>query len=356
MITVVILNVLAVFFAYLESKKILKHGLKISFFLIFLFLSLRYDYGNDYFSYLSHFNEVNSYDYFDYFADSHYEIAWSLICRLFYPFGFFAMVAFIASVNCYVFYSFFKQYVPSNYYWFAVLFYVFTPDLMLVQLSSMRQTLAIIIFIYSINYIYRNNLLRYHFSICIASFFHTSALILFPIFYLKFFKKKYYKKLTMIIFIIFISMLLFGQFLKPYIFNFLSNSFDRYSEYADEGVLNTGLGLMFNIIMFVSVLYFYKFQNGSNELLFKIATIAFFTIPLGLVVLIGSRLGFYFLPVMAVVYSLIASNIRRFEFRVIFLSSIIFITMYQFYYFFQSDIWAPYYGTYKTIFSSPFIY
>ena len=105
MFTVLFINILAVFFAFSEDKKLIRHGLKISFFIIFLFLALRYDYGNDYAGYLDGFYEINKHSWIDYTNTKelfHYEAGWVFLNRLFEPLGFFAMIASLAAFSCYV--------------------------------------------------------------------------------------------------------------------------------------------------------------------------------------------------------------------------------------------------------------
>ena len=185
MFTVAILNIFVVFFAYQARHKRTEFFLKVSFGLIFLFLALRYNYGNDYSAYLKGFLEVNRVETIDYFDKYwHFDPGWIFLCRIFGPFGFFAMMAVLALFNCFVYYRFIRKYVPPAYYWFAVFFYVFNPYFMLVHSSAMRQSLAISLFIFSIDYIYKKDALRYFLCIGLAALFHTSALVLLPIYLL----------------------------------------------------------------------------------------------------------------------------------------------------------------------------
>jgi len=130
MIGTLIFNMIALLFAWLESSGRYKNGLKISFFTIFLFLSLRYNFGNDYMGYLNSFLETNSYNTFNLSSISYkgYEIGWVLLTRLFGPIGFFAMTAILAALTCIVFYRFIRKYVPPQYYWISIFLYVFSPS------------------------------------------------------------------------------------------------------------------------------------------------------------------------------------------------------------------------------------
>ena len=118
MYTVLIMNILVVLTAYLAKYRQFKFGLKISFLIIFFFLALRYNFGNDYKGYLTDFLEFNNYDKVSYFniADFHYEPGWLILCRIFKGPGFFAMVAFLAAFNCMAYYFLIHRYVPRRYY------------------------------------------------------------------------------------------------------------------------------------------------------------------------------------------------------------------------------------------------
>ena len=61
MFVVTLVNILALFLTILDSKRILKKGLKYGFILVSIIAAIRYDYGNDYMSYLHDFNRVGQY-------------------------------------------------------------------------------------------------------------------------------------------------------------------------------------------------------------------------------------------------------------------------------------------------------
>lgn len=356
MLTVATINLIAVFFAFLESKKIYRHGLKISFLIIFLFSALRYEYGNDYIAYRDFFEYVNGFAFFDYSEDLHHEIGWSFFNRIFYPFGFFTLVAFLSLITCFFYYKFFKKYIPVNYYWFSVFFYVFNPESMLIQFSSMRQTLAIVFFITSLHYIYEKKLIHYLLSVIAASFFHTSVLVLSLLYFLRFYKSKLNKTLAASIFFIFICLILFGDFFRPYLEDFLYVFFHRYSENQEVGVVGSGLGFLYAALLLVLILLYERFQTGINLFFFKLAIVGYFVLPLGLLVMMIGRIGMYFQPILIVVYTLIAVNIKNQKLRGLFLTSFLLVTIFNFYRFFHSEVWSQFYSTYQTIFSAPYIY
>ena len=124
---VILINILAIFFAFLESKKIVKNGLLISFFILFVFLALRFDYGNDYQMYFEGFDKINKIGWSEVYNEKlHFEPGWVVVCILFDPIGFFGMVAFLSFLYCYVFYKLVRDYVPVHLYWLARFILVFS--------------------------------------------------------------------------------------------------------------------------------------------------------------------------------------------------------------------------------------
>ena len=147
---IIVTNLFAILFAFLEDNDKIKKGLIFSFSFLFLFLGLRYDFGNDYSNYLTIFNNISNgivkLDFDDSFAT---EVGWIYLCQLFKPLGFFIMIAFLAVIYCIIFYSFIKKYAPVKYYWLSLIILLFNPFLFLVQSSAMRQTIALLLFLFS---------------------------------------------------------------------------------------------------------------------------------------------------------------------------------------------------------------
>jgi hypothetical protein len=78
MIVTIIVGLFAVLFAYLAKYKNAQWGLKVSFFIIFFFLALRYNFGNDYEVYLKIFLEISQYNYIN-FAVINIEPGWVVL-------------------------------------------------------------------------------------------------------------------------------------------------------------------------------------------------------------------------------------------------------------------------------------
>ena len=349
---------LAVFFAYMARFEFLKFGLKISFLIIFFFLALRYNFGNDYTGYLRDFIELNSLSKIDYFniAYFHYEPGWLLLCRIFGKLGFFVMTSFLASLTCVVYYQFIKKYVPFRYYWLAIFLYIFTPSFLLIQASAMRQQFAVVIFIFSINYIHEKKPLKYFLCILIAYSFHSSALILLPFYFIGYLNKRISKAGMGIILSIFISLFLLMSIIGRYVNDLITSYFQRYETYQASGSVGTGLGIIYFSVFLFLVLLFEKYQTREMSIIFKIAIVSFIFIPLSLYIQLIARMIMYFGMATIIAYPVLAKNMNKSAYRTIFVSYIILITLYSFFNFFYSPLWRGSFGTYHSIFSAPQVY
>jgi hypothetical protein len=357
MIATISLGIISITFAYLSKYKNIKWGLKASFALIFIFLAIRYYFGNDYHSYLEMFTEINKYDSVNYFDKTLYaEPGWILLCRLFKPVGFYVMVAVLSLINCIVYYFFIKKNIPVQYYWLAIFLYIFSPGFMLIHLSAMRQSLSISIFLVSLNYLFKKDLIRYLLCITVASFIHTSALILFPIFLIGLFNWKINRITGAILISVFIALFVFGESIIPNINQFISNYFERYEAYQGGSIVGTGIGVLYLSVLFCLTVCYERFQNKENEIAFKIAIISFMFIPLSLVLQLIGRVGMYFAPATIIVYPLIVLSFKKPIYKTIFVSILLFMTLYEFFQFFSSETFKGAYGTYHTIFSSSLIF
>ena len=357
MITIAIFNIVFVLLAYLAQYKSKEHLLKVSFFLIFLFLALRYNYGNDYPAYIDDFVLLTSNDSFDYiFENEYYEKGWLFLYYLFKPFGFFALIAVLAAFNCFVYYHLIKKYVLPGYHWFAVFLYVFSPGFMLIHCSAMRQSLAIALFLFSIDYINKKDAIRYFLCIVLATLFHTSALVLLPVYFLGIFDWKINRPLAIIFFVIYILFFQFGILLMPVLSIFVGTNFESYMRYEGTIELSSGIGLILNSSLFALILFYAYYQSNQTSLFFKIAILSYFIIPLSLNISSLTRIGMYFDIAMIIVFPATVYTIKKPTIKVAVLAIIVFITLYNFNVFFKSEVFNKSFGTYQTIFSAPEIY
>ena len=206
------------------------------------------------------------------------------------------------------------------------------------------------------DYIKKKNAIRYCLCIGLASLFHSSALILLPVYLIGVLNWTINKKTATILYLIYLLSFLFAQTFLPQINQLVSSNFERYENYSGSSELGTGLGLIINSILFIIVLYYADFQDNITLIFFKILILCYLLIPFSLILSMLGRAGMYFQPAMIVVFPTILSNIKNSFFKIIFLGAVVILTIYGFNEFFNSEIYSSSYKTYKTIFSAPEFY
>jgi hypothetical protein len=355
---IITLGFLSGLFAFLSRWRRTSWGLRASFVVIFVFTALRYNYGWDYNTYLQTFGEVRDNGLFDFNNSHDFEPAWICLNELFCPLGFFGMIAALAFVNCLVYYHLIKTHVPVTYYWVAVCLYVFNPIFMLIQLSALRQTVAILLFLVSLEFIHKKQPIRYFLCIGLASLFHLSAVLLLPLYLLALANwnaNLASKRVTRIIVVsIFVLLFVFGLngSLGNLLRDFVADYFERYQTYQDPGKLGTGLGFLYGTIMLVLALFYATSPKESTSLVCRIAIISFMLAPLTLSIELLSRVCFYFAPATLVAYPIIVQNLKAPLLRVLLLTVLFSLTFWELGVFCNGVDNQEYYGTYQTIFSA----
>jgi len=358
MIVVIAINCLAVFFAWLESAGIFKQGLKLALFTVFIFLAMRYNYGNDYMGYYEMFHDINNLNALGFdLQDISKELGWATLNRIFAPFGFFAMVAFLAAFSCIILYRFIKNYVPREYYWFAIFFYVFQPYNMLVFSTAMRQAVSISIFLLAIDFIVKKQPIRYLIAIFIATLFHRSAYFLFPFVLLGYFNWKISYAQILPILVLFLVPIFFLKETFATLSFILTNYLDTYKGYVNfsDSTVDIGIGFLIIVAINLVIINYARKQENQNGILFKIAIISFLMVPLSFSISMIGRLNFYLQPVSMAVYPIVFKNINRKEMKLLYCGILCAFTLLQFFLFFRSDVWGLSFGQYHTILSAPVV-
>jgi hypothetical protein len=220
----------------------------------------------------------------------------------------------------------------------------------------MRQTIAIGLFLFAIDYINKIDAIRYGLCIGLASLFHSSALVLLPVYLLGVLDWTFNKKTAIFLFTVYLLSFVLSQSFLPMINILVSSFFVRYQEYEGVTEIGTGLGLILNSALFFLVLYYTDLQNNKASIFFKILIISYLFIPLSLDLSMLGRASMYFWPSMIVVFPMTLSNIKNPIFKTIVLGVIVTLTIYGFNEFFNSEIYGSSYKTYKTIFSATELY
>ncbi len=392
MIVPLLVGIVAVFLTYLSKHTQNGYGLKAAFFLIFVFLGIRYDYGNDYLTYLQRFESISFWGTQIKITGENWEPGWVFLHLIFHPFGFFALIAFTSLLTAVVYYRFIRNYVPAKYQWFAVYLYFFDPYTMLIPASAMRQSFAVLLFLIAFEFLHKkkSHILIYIIIVLMAASVHKTAYILLLIAFFPFFNIKL-NKFVATLFVLFLSSLFFfgGQILL-YVNAVVESLFPDYVKsylYYGGVSINSGIGFIYVIFQMLSILYFagveftshgqddmleindtansdYYDYGGNNtavplklnlsarRLFFKIAILTFIILPISLHIVMFGRLNMYFLPMLIVVYPMILNTTKDRFFHFILMYSLLGFTMFKFVVFFINPIWHDKFSTYQTIFST----
>ena len=108
--------------SFLNKYKNAEYGLLFSFVLIFIFSAIRYNFGNDYQSYLEIFNEINSNINLSILGYSRYEFGWVILNIIFNKISFEGLIIFISLINCLFYFYLIKKYVSTSFYFFLSLY------------------------------------------------------------------------------------------------------------------------------------------------------------------------------------------------------------------------------------------
>jgi hypothetical protein len=183
---------------------------------------------------------------------------------------------------------------------------------MWIQFSAIRQALSIAIFINSITYLHdKRSPVKFIGLNLIGGLFHTSAFLTLPAVLFSFKKIKKSNIVSIIIFILFFGILLFGEKLMPQLIE-ITTFFtgDRYlSRFnVETEVSTTIIGSIFWALQLSIVLFYARKQPESRKLLFYFCSLSYLIYVLSPLVWLSGRVGYYFFPFSMVVYPLIVQQ------------------------------------------------
>ncbi len=351
MLLYLFLGIVVCLFAYLNKYKGAESGLLISFFTIFIFSAIRYDFGNDYQSYLEIYRDITSNLKSSLSGYSRYEFGWVLLNIIFCKTSFESIIFFTSLVNSIFFYNYIKKYVSPNYYLLAIIIYYFDANIFLISLSAIRQSISILLILISIDYLNSKKIVLFIIAFIAAINFHFSSLILLPI--LVFFNwsnNRINLKYIVFFLVIFFSFFLLKDILKEYLIVvtvlFFENRYGTLESDASMNILNFIAYLTILIFMFISHNKLDKrFQYFSKLLMFGIVII-----PIDFILPLAGRLSYYFLTLSVIVFPKIFAVLNNLFLKYLFLLIIVLILIIRLFNFFTSDTYSIGYGTYKTIF------
>jgi len=269
----ILLFFLAWKFDYYEIKSHEKTWYYISLIILILLAGLRYRVGADTISYMRDYdilppiNKLNLND-FKTFKKEPLWLLFNSICKFFTPKFYLVQLIHASFINIVIF-RFLKK--NTSYFFTSILFY-YILFYNYFNMEIMRESIAISLFLLGIKPLIENNLKRYYFFNVLALFFHYGAIVLF------FFPLLIKIKLNMVSFIVSIILI---AFLYLYGLNFVIYLFSS-NEYIVHKILfykaNTlnfnGVTfyiireLIFPLASFLLLVKYYHYKHSLNKLSF----------------------------------------------------------------------------------------
>ena len=158
-----------------ERKR--REWLLISCCLLFAFAALRWQYGNDYENYRQVFQSLVAGE-----PSPYRELGFGLLMKL-CP-SFFSFQALTSLILVGTAWAITTCWAPRGYGWVGFSLFVLNPYLFLMNLSAIRQSIALCLFVAAVALGLKRKFLGFCLCIGLAGCFHTSALFLLPVYFL----------------------------------------------------------------------------------------------------------------------------------------------------------------------------
>ena len=362
MYIVVFTSFLAILLTYLESKRKIVGGMKWGFIFLAFLGCIHYDYGNDYMAYYGIYNNVVRYP-FDLGSvlsgDSFKEPGWAILCYLFENLGgFFMMVAVLNIIQNVLIYKTIKRYVEKKWWPISVLVYTCFSSLYLLSFSMMRQFLVMAIFFGIWPLIEKRKSVLAAFILLLCTTVHSSALVLLPFAFLGYVPIRRSKWWAWAFILFYLAIWFGGSFINEVFSMFMGiEQFGEYGEtYGDSTTKVTfGVGFLINQIPFILSLYYLlndsHQKSQSDKALICLSILSFIIIPFASIVPSVGRIGMYFATYQMIAIPRIYGEVKNVSLRYAVMFVLIFMTLYDYFYFFKSPVFYQKYDTFKTIFS-----
>ena len=310
MLFVTLVVVLATLFAYADDKRLLHGGFKISFWLLTLCMSLRYDYGNDYFSYMRIFDEINGcQSLISAYKQSGMEIGWVLLTRLLSPFGFQSQILVCSLILYGIFYSLIYKYVSRPYRWLSLLLFLLNDSLFLLDLSMLRQGLSCALFAFAICFALDNKRVKSTIVWLVGVSIHTSAIIGLPFLIIVFLKKVINPMMVLLLSVIICVYMIANPNSSEYLFSFLlenmegTDIMDLYGKYIRKATdFRLGIGVFIEYISIIPGLLYFKYFKEFDKYMVIFYTVILLLIPLSANSIMLMRIISYFMPFVIILF------------------------------------------------------
>lgn len=352
-----------------------------SFLAMFAFAALRYNFGPDYYTYIENFSMLKSLGIDDFMDYNQHSEAWFV--HFFYLFNsFFVFIIVQSFIWLGVSYCFFKNNVPSQYYFIVILMMFFNINFSLLNYTAIRSSLAGCFFFVALMILtstrglepsHRKGLLKllrnwklivYLLLVYVGSQFHTSVIIflIFPFITRdRNISKPFANNLLAIGIVLAVLAVMFRTTItlgiSLWIIDLFPSSFERYEDYLEMlkgggGGLGALLFNMMRIAILYPILHALTVEKESRYLrLMQFAVIFSYTFLLINENLL-SRFTMCFYPVIVVALLRSCKYVNK-NLRLISLLSILLLSIFQFYTNINLSSYASF-KQYHTILTAPY--
>lgn len=214
-----------------------------------LIFGLRYGVGVDYDNYLRMYDNSSGYNSFALFLENErFEFSFSLLiyCCHFLNMPVYVFFSLIAFIQIFLLYKTFKDENNILIYIYATL--IFTGICMYSFMNILRHEIAFCIFLYSLQFIRDNKLIKYWICCLLAFSFHHSAILLFPLYFIWIHRKGVLNRpiieLTAVLICFALSFVTAWQDMLHFFDNIITlMGYEKYIDIADNMTINSKIGI-----------------------------------------------------------------------------------------------------------------
>lgn len=319
---------------------------------IFIFFAFREGFTPDYCSYELAFDEQRVAE------RNENEIGFSWIISFFtYRQALFLQTFLI----CACLYIAFSKYIPTKYWWYAVVIMFFVKSFLLGNIGAFRSCFVSICFFLALlcKQKFKYGTIMGILLLILSSTVHTSGLMMLPFLLLSVqkFNNKTYKLLLFISLILLFFSLFFASTLNDIVNNIIVEKFDKYETYMEEGVSDTitiGIFTILRLIMlsylfFKTLRYTTKDSDSNYSIYIKLTAIYFMLDILPGIGLI-SRFKYYLIFPFLIGVIYIVNKERVHKNGWLYLSMLALYVIWDLYLFLNSPLIESYYNIYHNEF------
>lgn len=313
-----------------------------------LFYGIRTDYGSDIPSYKNIFQNISFSSFHNLFdLNEHLEAGWIILNWIFSLLGWQFFLFFVTAIQFFTIYFLITRYTEKKHYWIVFALYVLNCNLLLTDLSMIRQALAMHITIWSIPFILKKKYIKTILLLFAATTIHTSAFISFLLIPLPFLKNKDNRFITAICLVLFLFFYIAEKHTGTILSAILNtDTFERYDIYNIEAKKGSGLGIL--LWLFTAVWLSLKYYNRNNYFFILVYWLYIITIPFSITISLIGRISMYFILISLVCYQNF-TDLKKDAIGFILLLGTLYLNLSGYFGFFKSPIWKEAYAVYHTI-------